>query len=155
MKDYYKLKAEKERISNDLKLAQRWEHQRLRERYPRWFKTLDILLIIAFVSNVGAYLATKTLIAATTPEVRVVEANPATATTQDLPTSKESNKEYWRWLLHFALLAGLLGFMWYQRSFMISYWHLWLYTGVVGVVVGVFVLDLLNNLALLAGVLLR
>lgn len=34
MKDYYKLKAEKERISNDLKLAQRWENQRLRERYP-------------------------------------------------------------------------------------------------------------------------
>ena len=152
MSEFIRLQAEKKILLNNIVLARRKENKVLTKKYKTWIRTLDFLIILAVLGNIGAYFITNTLVVRDTPDVEFKEANPVMAAREGFATTPEANSMFWGLLTQLYLLAGMVAFGVWYRTHLVSYWGLWSYSLVVSVMTTFLLFDFLNDLSLLIGV---
>ena len=76
----------------DLQHQVKLEKKRLSKSYKAHYKhfliTIDCLIIIAFLFNLGSIALTNALVAKNTPDIELIEANPVQAKANNLKTSQ-------------------------------------------------------------------
>ena len=152
MSEFLRLKAEREIINANIFKARRKENKVLVKKHKKWFRLLDVILILACLSNLGAYFITNTLVVRDTPNVEFTEANPVMAARDGFKTTPAANKMFIGLITQIFILGGLIMFVMWYRTHLINYKGLWFYSAGTLFYSAIILFDFLHDLSLFIGV---
>jgi len=146
----------KKQIDNTLKIEKRAEAKRFRKTNRKWFIAMDILIILMFMSNIGAMLITNALVVKATPEVKLYEANPVQTEMRDYAeVPQEQRQEATDGLNTFVITcvfyAIIITFYLLSRFYCYTYLRMWSLLFFVIFYAIALHLDFINDLGFLVG----
>jgi len=123
MESYPELVKQKAIIELNLKKIKRINHKKIVKQHKTLLRFLDILIIVAIISNLGAVIITNLIVVKSSPEIQQAEtfkekvtilgaeeANPIQAKANDYKTSDLVQSIFLKWILNAIIWAFLLGF---------------------------------------------
>lgn len=148
----YISKTYKRRIEGGSLLTARMQANKwLRKQYPKWFKTLDILIILGMLMNFGALFITGVLVMKVAPDTELKEANPTQCNWNGWSCHDNARQIFFStvglWLSWGILLA------WYiiNRFTVYNIPGMWMMTVAVILLVTILGADFTNDLGLYLG----
>ena len=129
MESYPYLVKQKAIIELNLKKIKRQDHKKIVKQHKTLLRFLDILIILAVLSNLGAVILTNVLIVKESPEIEAAqtfqekviilgaeEANAIQAKVNDYKTSELTQQIFLKFIINAAVWAFLLGIYIVQRT---------------------------------------
>lgn len=154
MKDYLKLLSERKRVDFLIRQEKDMLHEQYVNNNKKAFTILDILLVIALISNLGALFMTNALVVKQEPTKVFHEGNPVQVKMNGYQSSPDVQGRYWTYLKQAGLLAVLFfGYLYYRSNTFTNVDFLFL-SFFVGLLCFVFAYDFVNDFGFFVGKLL-
>jgi len=153
MKNYYKLLSERIKIKHEISKERKRLNKKLRQTHKGWFLFLDICVIVALLSHMGAFIITRTLVVKETPNIILGESNPTMAKLEGFKPVDEKKGSI---LINGLMLSGFFWavmitiYLWYRQR-IITEMELIMFAIIVLYSMFVYNFDFMNDLGWLIG----
>lgn len=123
----------------------------LRKEYHKWFRTLDVIMLIMLLMNFGALFMTGVLVMKVNPNIELKEANPAQCKWNGW-SCHENAKDLFPTIMKLLITWGVIA-AWYigNRYTIYSVGGLWMLTVALIILVMIIGMDFTNDLGLYVG----
>lgn len=138
-------------IDDKIKIAKTEKSKEYKKQNTNKLKILDIFIILAVLSNIGALVITNTLVLKNSPEKTLYEANPGVAEKFDYQLHPEAASKMIGFLKYVFGLVMLVFYYVYLRNTVYNSWQYYTMILFVFFVFGMLFFDFANDFGFLLG----
>lgn len=130
-KDFHEKERQIKQLKVEKKIAQSKINREFRKEYSFVFRTMDVLLVLIILFNVGAMVITNALVVKETPDKNFYEANPIQADVNNFKTTDDAKYWFMGFYVNFVIWALLIGWYVYMRFNIITFNLFYMMAGVI------------------------